>query len=64
MKVSNWGCADGTPDEDHDWKLIPGEPDVGIGDVMECEQCGKQREPTDQEVQDSYCDDWDIDLAN
>lgn len=59
MKVPNWDCADGTPDEDHDWKLVGGDRSVGEGDIVECEQCGKQREPTE----DDYYDEWGVDLA-
>jgi len=61
--VSAWECKDGTPDEDHNWKLIAGDSSVGEGDYMECRECGKTREATEQEVADSYndCDlqDWD-----
>jgi hypothetical protein len=56
-KVPGWDCADGTPEEDHDWILICGDPSVGLGDYMECAQCGKEREATEQEIADSYCDD-------
>lgn len=58
-KVPGWDCADGTPDEDHDWVLIPGDRDVGDSDYMECAQCGKTREATEEEIADSYNDDWD-----
>jgi hypothetical protein len=59
MKVPGWDCRDGTPDEDHDWKLVSGESDVGLGDVMVCRQCGKEREATDDEIRDSYDDQYD-----
>jgi hypothetical protein len=49
-----WECYDGTPEEDHDWKLIAGDRSVGEGDHMECRACGKTREATEQEVTDSY----------
>lgn len=51
-----WECCDGTPEEDHDWKLIPGDSSVGEGDQMECRQCGKIREATEEESRDSYFD--------
>lgn len=59
-RVPGWQCNGGRPDEDHDWVLVPGESDVGIGDTMECAQCGKQREPTDREIAYSYddSDEW------
>ena len=56
-KVSTWDCMAGTSEEDHDWILIPGDPSVGEGDYMECAQCGETREPTEQEIIDSYNDD-------
>lgn len=59
MKVPGWDCRDGTPDEDHDWRLIPGEPDVGTGDQMQCQQCGRERPATDDEIAASY-DDSDL----
>lgn len=56
-------CADGTPDEDHDWQWISdwyGDPDVinGTADCSrwECKVCGKvdeNREPP------SYDDEWE-----
>ena len=46
-----WDCADGTPDEDHDWQVIRdwyGDPDVinGTCDItfLRCRQCGKEKE--------------------
>lgn len=58
-----WDCADGTPDEDHDWKWISdwyGDPGVinGTADCSywECRVCGKvdeNREPP------STDDDWE-----
>ena len=54
-----WECRDGTPDEDHDWKLVCGDPSVGEGDYMECRACGKTREATEDEITDSY-DDSDL----
>ena len=56
MKIAGWDCADGTPDEDHDWILIPGDSSVGEGDYMECQQCGKTRDATEREIADSYDD--------
>jgi hypothetical protein len=51
-----WDCGDGTPDEDHCWRLISdwyGDPGVinGTADCsyMQCRYCGKQREPTDND---------------
>lgn len=59
MKVPGWDCRDGESDEDHDWKLIPGDSSVGEGDFMECRQCGKTRNATEREIADSYDDcDW------
>lgn len=55
-EVRDWYCRDGTPDEDHDWVLVPGDRSVGEGDYMECAQCGKQREATDSEISTSYED--------
>lgn len=54
--IDGWDCADGTPNEDHDWRLICGDSSVGIGDYMECRVCGKEREATEQEIDDSYYD--------
>ncbi len=67
MKVPGWDCADGTPEEDHDWKFVSDwygdDPGVinGTADCsfMRCEQCGKEREPTEAEIRDSYSDDFD-----
>ena len=49
-------CADGTPDEDHDWQFISdwyGDPDVinGTADCsfMRCRNCGKERDATDED---------------
>lgn len=46
--VPGWDCADGTPDEDHDWEYISdwyGDPEVinGTCDIhyKRCRQCGK-----------------------
>lgn len=55
-RVPGWDCADGTPEEDHDWKLIVGDSSVGEGDYMECRQCGKEREATEAEIADSWHD--------
>ncbi len=44
---ANWDCKAGTPDEDHAWKLVPGDRDVGEGDYMECAACGETREATE-----------------
>lgn len=57
MRTPDWQCNDGKPDEDHDWVLIPGDSSVGESDYMECCQCGKTREATEKETQDSYHDD-------
>jgi hypothetical protein len=53
---ANWDCKAGTADEDHAWKLVPGDRDVGEGDHMECKACGETREATEQEIADSYHD--------
>lgn len=59
MTTPEWNCADGTPEEDHDWFLICGDRDVGEADYMKCVHCGKTREATEQEIADSYDDgDW------
>ena len=49
--VPGWDCADGTPDEDHDWEYISdwyGDPEVinGTCDIhyKRCRQCGKEAE--------------------
>ena len=34
-------CADGRPEEDHDWKYEGGEWDVGIPECWICARCGK-----------------------
>lgn len=52
-----WDCAVGTPDEDHDWKYNPGEPDVGIGPSLICRQCGKVIYAPDDYVPDYGNDD-------
>lgn len=65
MKVPGWDCADGTPDEDHDWKVIhdwAGDPGVinGTYDIryMKCEQCGKEKDcPANYTEPDYYEDD-------
>lgn len=64
MKVPGWDCKDGTPDEDHDWKLMHdsyGADDVinGTADMYwyECEQCGKEKE-WDGEYPSSYDEDY------
>lgn len=49
-----WECHHGTPDEDHNWKLVVGDSSVGEGDYMECRACGETRPATEQEVRDSY----------
>ena len=67
MKVPGWDCADGTPDEYHDWNFISdwnGDPEVINGTAsiyfMRCEQCGKVRDATDAEISDAYdYPDWD-----
>lgn len=50
LLVPGWNCADGTPDEDHDWRMRH-------GTHMECRQCGKTRDATESEIADSYHDD-------
>lgn len=55
-KVPGWDCKDGTPGEDHDWRLVPGDTSVGEGDYMVCNQCEKERIATEEESRDSYCD--------
>lgn len=52
--IPAWDCADGTPEEDHDWHLICGDASTGESDYMECAQCGKTREATFHEVLESY----------
>lgn len=56
-KTPGWDCADGTPDEDHDWQLVrdwAGDPGVinGTYDIvyMQCTQCGKERDATYDDI--------------
>lgn len=58
-----WNCADGTPEEDHDWQIKSdwyGDPGVINGTctfyVKRCRQCGKEEEPTDREIYDAAHD--------
>lgn len=44
MTVPGWDCADGTPEEDHDWRFVAGDCSVGEGDHVECAQCGEERD--------------------
>lgn len=64
-KVSGWDCADGTPDEDHDWEYISdwyGDPGVigGTADCSfkRCRQCGKEMglEPGEGYPDEDYYD--------
>lgn len=57
---AKWDCRDGMPDEDHDWRIVCGDQSVGLGDYMECRECGKTREATDQEIADSWVDEDDL----
>lgn len=61
-----WDCADGTPEEDHDWKVISdwyGDPDVINGTqtfyIKRCRQCGKEVDATDDDIRDAYAEDED-----
>lgn len=62
-----WDCKDGTPEEDHDWRLQTddfGDPGVingcGVIYYMQCRQCRKEREANEQEIQDAYNDHEDF----
>lgn len=59
-----WDCADGTPDEDHDWEYISdwyGDPGVINGTCniyfKRCRQCGKEAE-WDGSADDFYEEDY------
>lgn len=62
MKVPGWDCADGTPEEDHDWKYKSdweGDPEVINGTqsfyYRVCEQCGKEESVSAEDMpQDDY----------
>lgn len=71
MKVPGWDCADGTPEEDHDWEYVSdwyGDPGVinGTADCSfkRCRQCGKEADlqPGDETMNEPDPD-YERDLA-
>jgi len=67
--VPKWDCADGTPEEDHDWQYISdwyGDPSVinGTADCSfkRCRQCGKESPlEGDERASDFYEDEYRYD---
>ena len=53
LSAPRWDCRIGTPEEDHDWQYVGGDPSVGIGDGWVCQACGKVDE-SDREPPSEY----------
>lgn len=56
MIDNKWDCRVGTEDEDHEYKILGDDPDVGFIGCKECIHCGKQMPITEADYDES---DWD-----
>jgi hypothetical protein len=63
---TGWECHDGTPDEDHDWRIsVDTIGDYGVVNgtareySMVCRACGKEREATEREISDAWSEVFD-----